>query len=226
MEKKSLGIILDGHRRYAKAHGLELSESYTRGAQKVREIIDWARGYGYTDLIAFAFSEDNWARDPGDNEKVMGIFREQMENITKREDLEDLKGVRVRVRGQIERFPEEVQDAIRQVEEATAHEKDFTLWLAVSYNGRSDIVRAAKQCVADGVDITRESLGDRLLFAEAGDLACVIRPGGDERVSGFLLWELEYAELYFVSPLFPEFSREDFDRCMGKLSNRRVNRGA
>ena len=222
MERKTLGIILDGNRRYAKENNITLEESYKLGAERLYEIVTWAKEYGYTDVIAYTFSKDNWKRDKEEIDKVFSLIRLELENIN---DEYKEKGIKVLIRGDIEDFPEDIQEICQKVQKDTENNKDIQLWLTLSYTGRDDIVKAAKKCQKDGIDISKENISERLSLFDAPDPECIIRTGGDTRLSGFLSWEAEYSELLFVQPFLPAFSKKDFDECMKLVSKRRDNKG-
>ena len=231
-EKRAIGVIMDGNRRFAEEQGVSLRDAYIAGGKKLREVISWAREEGYTDVLAFAFSADNWKRNAATLEPIFDILKsaEEMykvltevgEELVGSEEeasaMAQKEGVRVRFVGDIHLFPKEIIDNMRKIEEKTKDAMGVCVWLFVSYNGRADIVQAAKKNISEGKELSRENISSALGTASVPDPDCIIRTGRARRLSSFLLWEAEYAEIFFVDTLWPTFSKEQFDTVMQQLA--------
>ena len=200
---------MDGNRRYARENGISAEEGYKKGVETLRDCVEWSKDYGFSNVVAYAFSKDNWKRTDTDVDSVFEIF--------KNETLEN-DGVRVKFVGDLEDFSQEIQDKFKEVEEKTKDEKEITLWVLASYNGRNEIVKAAKKL---GDSISIENMSKELLPTPE----LVIRTGTTRRLSGFMLWEVEYAELFFLNKCWSDFNKEDFNKIINEYNNTLKNGG-
>lgn len=220
---RCVGIILDGNRRWAKAHGLPSLEGHRKGYEKVKDIMRWAKEAQVLFVIVYAFSTENWNRSPEEVSYLMGLFREA---LTKQ--LQELKteGFRVRCIGERERFSPELQKLLHTAEQETAHLPGPTLVLALSYGGRADILHAARKAVTEGKpDITESEFSSYLSTNGIPDPDLIIRTGGEKRLSGFLTWQSVYSELFFIDTLLPDFSKEEFLNILAEFGKRERRMG-
>ncbi|MDP2735593.1 MAG: polyprenyl diphosphate synthase, partial [bacterium] len=215
----------DGNRRWAKERGLDTLEGHREGYERLIELVDWCQARGVKALTAFGFSTENWNRTEREVSYLMKLLEtglvSQLKKYGKGEGKE--RGVRVRIIGQKERLPQSLQTAIAKVEEATKGNDKFSLTLAVSYGGRWDIIQAARQLAKEGIgaeDITEEALAGKLSTAGLPDPDLVIRAGGEQRFSNFLLWQSAYAELYFYPKYWPDFTEGDLDVALAEFARR------
>jgi undecaprenyl diphosphate synthase len=211
----SVAIIMDGNGRWAQARGLPRTAGHGAGVAAVRRVVEAAPSQGIGVLTLYAFSSDNWKR-PGP--EVRALMR-LLESYLRTELASCVKqGVRVEVLGRRDRLPERVREAIAEAERATAHGTVLRLRIAVDYSSRDAIVRAAEHRPR-----SREELA-RCLAPEtdrpAPDVDLLIRTGGEQRLSDFLLWESAYAELYFTELAWPDFDVRALAAAVAELGRR------
>jgi undecaprenyl diphosphate synthase len=188
-----VAIIMDGNGRWAQARGLPRTAGHRAGATAVRRVVEAAPAQGIGVLTLYAFSSDNWKR-PG---AEVGALMRLLERFLRTETAACVEqGVRVEVIGRRDRLPLRVQDAIAAAERATASGTVLHLRLAIDYSSRDAIVRAASHAPRSRADLSRHLVQD---------VDLLIRTGGEQRLSDFLLWESAYAELYFTDVAWPDF---------------------
>lgn len=218
-----VGIIMDGNRRWAKEKGKPSLEGHKAGYEILAETAGWARDVKIPNLVAYAFSTENWGRSEEEVGYLMSLFRfivnEQSDRMVK-------ERVRVRFIGQRERFEKDLQEGMRRIEEATGKEYDITLHIALSYGGRAEIVAAANQLLSEkSSPVTEEEFSKKLWSYPMPDPDIIIRTGGDMRLSGFLPWQNIYSELFFIPTLWPDFSKEEFEGIVEEFHSRERRRG-
>lgn len=216
-----VGIILDGNRRWAKEHGLPKMEGHRRGYERLLDCTRWARDRGVKHLVAYAFSTENWNREIEEVSYLMNLLREA---ATK--GLQDLakENVRVRFIGTRDRLDADLVEAMERVEKESAT-NDFTLWICLSYGGRAEIVAATVAAAKEGGTLTEESLRAHFWSAEMPDPDIIIRPGGEKRLSNFLLWQAAYSELFFIEEKWPAFTEKILDSILAEFEQRERRRG-
>jgi undecaprenyl diphosphate synthase len=220
-----VAIIMDGNGRWAMAQGLPRSAGHRAGAEAVRRVVEAAPDLGIGTLSLFAFSSDNWKRPRDEVRILMRLFAEFL-----RAEARPLAehGVRVTVIGRRERLPADVAAAISAAEARTAEGRRLFLRVAVDYSSRDAIVAAARRLTRFDSP-TREGFGHRLAEAHGGwapDVDLMIRTGGEQRLSDFLLWESAYAELLFTTRMWPEFDAADLAAAVGQFRGRERRFGA
>ncbi len=216
-----VAIIMDGNGRWANALGRPRFSGHRAGAEVVREVLEACPNSGITTLTLYAFSSDNWKRPPREVAGLMQLFQYYIRSETAR-CIEN--GVRVSVIGRRERLPEVLQEAVAQFESATARGRTVHLRLAVDYSSRDAILTAAQRCHEQG-ELSREALARALSEIYHPDLIVpdvdlLIRTGGEQRLSDFLLWECAYAELSFIQRKWPEFSAQDLEAAVLEFQQR------
>jgi undecaprenyl diphosphate synthase len=217
-----VGIILDGNRRWAKERGLATLEGHRAGKAALKTAARFIGKRGVRHLVVYAFSTENWNREAEEVSYLLSLFQEVVQ-----EELSELgkEGFRIRFVGQRERFSKELQDAMALVEEKTARNDALTLWVCLSYGSRAEIATAARTLQARGEEITDESLGNALWTAGMPNPDIIIRPGGEKRLSNFLLWQSAYAELFFIDAYWPDFSEKIFDGILAEFAERERRHG-
>jgi len=205
-----VAVIMDGNGRWATRQGLPRAAGHREGAAAVRRLVEAAPAAGIGTLTLFAFSADNWQRPDREVQWLMRLFRTYLRNETARCRA---TGVRVSILGRRDRIAPAVRAAIESAEAATAQGRRLHLRIAVDYSARDAILRAA-QCVEAGGAMTRDRFSRLLAIADHGatpapDVDLLIRTGGEQRLSDFLLWECAYAELLFLPVMFPDFTEAD-----------------
>lgn len=212
-----IGIIMDGNRRWATAHNLPKLEGHRRGLNTLVECTKWVRDAGVPHLAVYAFSTENWQRDAAEVSYLMDLFREM---ATQKLDEFKKENIRVRFVGQVGRFEQGLQDAMRNLEQATAANTGTTLWVCVSYGGRAEIAAAAAAAAKAGEELTEESIGKYLWTAGMPEPDFIIRTSGEQRTSGFLTWGGVYSELFFVDTPWPDFSKQILGQVLAEFDAR------
>lgn len=203
-------ILMDGNGRWAEMRGLPRSAGHRAGAEAVRRIVEAAPDAGIRTLTLFAFSTNNWQRSPEEVGALFGV----LETYLHREALRaDEHGVRINVIGRRDRLPSALVTAIEAAESATERNCDLSLRIALDYSARDAVLRAACWMVSS-TEVTQQEFSRRLgqvtYSQEASpDVDLLIRTGGEQRLSDFLLWECAYAELYFTDRMWPDFDAAD-----------------
>jgi undecaprenyl diphosphate synthase len=204
---------MDGNGRWARERNQPRPVGHKEGARAVREVVTHTRRLGIDALTLYAFSEQNWARPEEEVSALMGLLQEYM--ISERETLLE-QGVQLRAIGRIDRLSPQLQQLIDGVSEVTSKNSRMTLSLCLSYGGREEIADAA-QALARKVKagelepeaINEDLLGQHIPSLDVGPVDLMIRTGGEQRISNFLLWPGAYAELYFSSKLWPDYGQAD-----------------
>jgi undecaprenyl diphosphate synthase len=217
---RHVAIIADGNRRWARERGLPVLAGHVQGIEAIRPIVRRARDLAIQTLSVYTFSTENWAR-PGD--EVSGLFGLIDGAVRQYTDELIAEGVRVRVIGRLHEAPSDVQRSIRSAEERTAAGTGLTLNICFNYSGRAEIVDAARALVAadaDPNDVDEAHFAEHLYTAGQPDVDLLIRTGGDQRISNFLIWQAAYAELVFSPKWWPDFCVEDFDAAVEEFARR------
>ena len=214
---------MDGNRRWARAHNKPVFEGHSEGCKKLQDVIKWARATGIEHVVAYGFSTENWKRSEEEVGYLLKLFRFILSNETKKMIDEH---VRVCFVGDRARFDDDIQKAMIKMEEETAKDFNITLHIAMSYGGRAEILSAANALLAEGVKhVTEEEFSKKLWSYPMPDPDILIRTGGEQRLSGFLPWQLVYSELFFVDSWWPEFQQEEFVSILGKFASRERRMG-
>ncbi len=216
---RHVAIIMDGNGRWATARHLPRMAGHNRGMESVRAVLETCGRRGIEYLTLFAFSSENWHRPADEVSTLMRLFVTALQREVVKLVEND---VRLRVVGERNTLDPELQRLIAEAEERTAGNSRLQLTLCVSYGGRWDIVQAAQTVVREqGVEALDEAaLGQRLALAFAPEPDLLIRTGGEQRISNFLLWQCAYAELYFTHALWPDFSAAAFDEALAWYAQR------
>lgn len=217
---RHVAIIADGNRRWAREHGLPVLAGHVQGIEAIRPIVRRARDRGVETLSVYTFSTENWARPENEVSGLFGLIDGAVRQHT---DELVAEGVRVRVIGRLHEAPADVQRSIRAAEERTRGGTRMTLNICFNYSGRAEIVDAARALMAaraDPNEITEPHFAEHLYTAGQPDVDLVIRTGGDQRTSNFLLWQAAYAELVFCPKFWPAFDESDFDAALAEFERR------
>lgn len=204
----SIGIIMDGNRRWAKARELSTFEGHKQGYTKLKELINWSRDAGVGYVTVYAFSTENWNRTAEEVGYLMNLFRTVISEVTKEAKEKD---IRIIFLGQRERFAPDMQEAMNDSEESTRSCTTLTLAVALSYGGRQEILDAVHRIPAEKIgSINEEEFSELLWTKDVVDPDLIIRTSGEERLSNFLPWQSVYSEFFFTKTLWPDFSKEEF----------------
>ncbi|HEY0783491.1 MAG TPA: di-trans,poly-cis-decaprenylcistransferase [Thermoanaerobaculia bacterium] len=215
-------IIMDGNGRWAKARGRSRTTGHIAGADAVRRTVESAPDLGITTLTLYAFSSDNWKRPSDEVAALMRLFRRYL--IGEAAKCAQ-NGVRIEVIGRRDRLSPGLLRVIDGAESATARSTRLLLRIAVDYSARDTILRAAQRLsTLATTDLSREQFSRLLAEPQNGaavpDVDLLIRTGGEQRLSDFLLWECAYAELYFTSRMWPDFSGSDLAEAVREFHRR------
>ena len=220
---------MDGNGRWARARNKPRHAGHRAGVRSVRATVEVAAERGVECLTLFAFSSENWRRPEEEVSNLMGLFVEAL-----RREVDELHRNKVRLRfiGARQQLKPGLVRKISAAEAKTAGNSGLLLNVAVAYGGRWDIVEAAKRLAADVANgtlslaaINESTFAERLQLAGAPDADLLIRTGGEERISNFLLWNLAYAELYFTDVLWPEFDKDEFDKALAFFAGKQRRYG-
>lgn len=224
-----VAVIMDGNGRWAEARTLPRHAGHRSGVKSVRETVETAARRGVSYLTLFAFSSENWQRPA---EEVSGLMKLFLEALQREVDDLHRNNVRLTFIGAREQLQAGLIRKIAAAEEQTRNNSGLNLIVAVAYGGRWDIVTAARNLAArvlnqelSVADIDDEKLGGELALAGVPDPDLLIRTGGEQRVSNFLLWNLAYAELWFCDCLWPEFGERQFDEALSYYASRQRRYG-
>ena len=221
---RHVAIIMDGNGRWARAQGWMRSFGHREGSHSVRKIVRECRKLGVKALTLYAFSAQNWERPRHEVEALMALLREYL--VSERMELID-NDIRLRAIGELHRLPRSVRDVLDPLVAETAPLDEMTLTLATSYGGREELVLAAKELAARAVrgELDPEAIDSRALQGhlpsmDVGPVDLLIRTGGEERISNFLLWGAAYAELHFSSKLWPDYTEADLHAAFAEFQQR------
>jgi undecaprenyl diphosphate synthase len=229
MIPKHVAVIMDGNGRWAEARGLPRHAGHRSGVKAVRETVETAARRGVSCLTLFAFSSENWRRPAEEVSRLMSLFLEALQR-----EVDDLhrNNVKLTFIGAREELQAGLIRKIAAVEEKTKGNTGLNLIVAVAYGGRWDIVTAVKALARRVLDrklsiaeIDDEKLAGELALAGVPDPDLLIRTGGEQRVSNFLLWNLAYAELWFCDELWPDFGESQFDDALSFYASRQRRYG-
>ena len=215
-----LGIIMDGNRRWAKERGLQALDGHKQGAENARKIARHCKNRGIKFLTLYAFSTENWQREPLEVNLIMRLFGSFLDKWMEELRTENVKLLFI---GQRERLLSSLRKKMGEAEYQTRKNNDLTLILAVSYGGREEIASALKRMIKEGVspeDVSEENIGNYLYTAGLPNPDIIIRTSGEIRTSGFLLWQSAYSELYFTEKYWPDFSEDDLDKALEEYTRR------
>ena len=233
-----MGIIMDGNRRWAKnlglaetiGHAAGFSNGHEGGEAALIKLLDEYRSlrdtWGTAHYIFYAMSTENWNRSQEEVAIVLGIFERSFKKMEERLPKLLADGVRVCFIGQKERFSPHLQELMQTFEAKTASGTEGTIAIAVSYGGRPDILHAVNELIASGKKEVSESDMQHALWTHGiPEPDLIIRTGGEQRLSNFLLWESAYAELAFTNTMWPDFSREELERIFEDFASRERRHG-
>jgi len=213
-----VAIIMDGNGRWAERRGLAKYKGHEAGMDAMIEIVRHASDLGIEHLTVYAFSTENWKRS---EEEVKGIFKLLLIYVNR--ELEELhrNNVKVDVMGDWEPFSKTVRNALNKTINKTAANTGLRFHICLNYGSRAEIVRAASLLAGEGSGFTEEDFAAALYSAGVPDPDLLIRPGGEKRISNFLLWQTAYSELVFSDILWPDYKPQDLDEALEEYNSRK-----
>ncbi|MBS0272152.1 MAG: isoprenyl transferase [Proteobacteria bacterium] len=219
-----VAIIMDGNGRWARQNSLSRLQGHKRGSEVAREIVTASARIGVSYLTLYAFSSENWRRDPHEVSGLMSLMKHYLESEAQELHKE---GVRLKVIGERELLPNTILDLVEKVEELTKANKKLTLQMAISYGSRAEILHVVKQIAQkvrdrrlDPDKISEQDFEQHLYTAGIPDPDLLIRTSGEQRISNYLLWQVAYTELVFVDKFWPDFTPEDFMEALLTFQSR------
>jgi len=216
---RHIAIIMDGNGRWAKKRGLPRTAGHAAGAETFRRIATACRDLGVEYLTVYAFSTENWKRPKEEVDAIMALLEQYLgEAIEKMER----DGIRLRFFGDTSVLSEKLRGLIRETDDITAHlGRTFQANVCLNYGGRDEIVRAARRAAESGqADLDEAGFSALLDSAGVPDPELLIRPGGEQRLSNFLLWQCAYSELYFTETLWPDFDEGTLRKAIAAYQQR------
>ena len=220
---RHIAIILDGNGRWAKRRGLPRTAGHAVGSETFRKIATYCRDIGVEYLTVYAFSTENWKRPADEVRTIMRLLDRYLREAV---DTMERDHIRMKVLGNVEGLSDELRALVKKTEEISARYEGFQANICLNYGGRDEIVRAAMRYAADVKDgsasgeLTEESFSDYLYSTGIPDPELMIRPGGEQRISNFLLWQCAYSEFYFTDVLWPDFTPEELDKAIAEYHRR------
>ena len=214
---RHVAIVMDGNGRWAKRRFLPRLAGHRQGLESLRRAVGFCLERGIAVLTVFAFSSENWKR-PAD--EVSGLMDLMVKGLLREVPRLDEQGVRLAFPGDRAGLSDLVCSSLEQACSATARNERMTLNICFNYGGRWDIVQAARTLAQRNAAITEESLAAALSTAHVPDPDLVIRTGGEQRISNFLLWQSAYSELFFSDKLWPDFDEAEFERALASFAGR------
>ena len=221
---RHIAIIMDGNGRWAEKRGHNRAFGHAKGVDRAREVTRECTRLGVEALTLYTFSTENWQRPASEVNFLMKLLSRYMKHEMKQIINNNL---RFRAIGDIEMLAENIQAELRSLEAGTVENKGMLLNIALSYGSRQEITSAVKKIAAEVAagrlhldQIDEASISSRLYTWESPELDLVIRTGGDQRISNFLLWQAAYSELYFTEKCWPEFGVEDLQEAIAAYASR------
>jgi undecaprenyl diphosphate synthase len=217
-----IGFIMDGNRRWASSHKMSALEGHTAGFEKFKETLDWLKDHNIANSVYYTFSTENWQRSQVEIDHLLTIFMQGLRSFEK--DIHDFK-VRLRFVGQRHKLPKEIQNLMIEVEKNSAHFESQTIWVAISYGGRAELIEAVNRAIVEGQPVDERSFPNMLWTAGMPDPDLIIRTGGEQRLSNFLPWQSVYSELFFIATEWPAFTKAQFVSILEEYGSRQRRLG-
>lgn len=216
---KHVAIIMDGNGRWASKRLRPRIWGHVRGSTVVSDIVKAADDIGLKSLTMYAFSTENWSRPL---EEVSSLFNLLKKFLIKEKNRILINNIKFKVIGEVQNLPLETVKLIQEMEMLTANATGLNLTFAFNYGGRAEILRAVNQFHLNHPSrlMTENDLNELMYRPETGDVDLMIRTGGEQRISNFLLWQMAYAELYFTPTKWPDFTASEFKKIIDHVSNR------
>ena len=221
---KHLAIIMDGNRRWAKENGVSVKDGHKAGAEKLSEFVKWCIEFNIKYLTVYAFSTENWKRDKEEVSDIISLLNNYLS--AKKDEFYD-SGIKVKMIGAEDKINIDTLKKIKDIEEYTKNNNKIQLNIAFNYGGRREILDATKKIVSEVKsdkisieDIDEELFKEYLYYGNIPDPDLMIRPGGDYRISNYLLWEMAYSEFYFTKTYWPNFSKELLEEIINNFNTR------
>lgn len=219
---RHIAIILDGNGRWAKKRGLPRTAGHAVGSENFRKIATYCKNIGVEYLTVYAFSTENWKRPPEEVKTIMKLLGKYLHEAI---DTMERDKIRMKIFGDVSALSPELRALVARTDEISKRYEGFQANICLNYGGRDEILSAARRYAEDyaagkASELTEESFGGYLYSAGIPDPDLLIRPGGELRISNFLLWQCAYAEFYFTDVLWPDFSPAELDKAILEFNRR------
>lgn len=219
---RHIAIILDGNGRWAKKRGLPRTAGHAVGSENFRKIATYCKNIGVEYLTVYAFSTENWKRPPEEVKTIMKLLGKYLHEAI---DTMERDKIRMKIFGDVSALSPELRALVAKTDEISKRYEGFQANICLNYGGRDEILSAAHRYAEDyaagkASELTEESFGGYLYSAGIPDPDLLIRPGGELRISNFLLWQCAYAEFYFTDVLWPDFSPAELDKAILEFNRR------
>jgi undecaprenyl diphosphate synthase len=217
---KHIAMIMDGNGRWATQRGLERCDGHRAGAQNISTMTEACIKAGVKYLTLYAFSTENWKRPAFEVTYLMNLIPEFCKD--KLPEMME-RGIQLRTIGRTDDLPFFAKNALLDAIEKTKNNDKFVLTIALSYGGRAEIVDAVNKIIAEGKveKLTEQDFAKYLYAPDIPDPDLMIRAGGEQRLSGFLLWQTSYSELYFADAMWPDFNEEELEKAIDEFNSRK-----
>ncbi len=221
-----VGVIMDGNRRWARERNLPTLEGHFKGYEKMRQAPEWFFSRGVKIFSVFAFSTENWNRSREEVNYLMKLLKRAIE-----EELEEVnkKGYRVLISGRVDELPGDLPELCHEAMNKTKANQKGILNICLNYGGRAEIIDAARKMIKNKVapEQVHEGMLKKYLYqGELDDPDIIVRTSGEQRLSGFMLWQSAYSELMFMKKYWPDFEESDVDLILAEYANRKRRFGA
>ena len=220
---RHIAIILDGNGRWAKKRGLPRTAGHAQGAETFRKIATYCKNIGVSYLTVYAFSTENWSRPEGEVRAIMKLLDKYLHEAIETMERDHIK---MKILGDITPLSPELRSEIEETNEISSRYEGFQANICLNYGGRAEILQAAKRYASDlaegkaSEDLTETGFSTYLYSAGIPDPELLIRPGGEKRISNFLLWQCAYSEFYFTDVLWPDFTTDELDKAIAEFNRR------
>ncbi len=215
---RHIAVIMDGNGRWAKMRGMPRTAGHSAGADSFRRAARYCQKLGVEYLTVYAFSTENWKRPREEVEGIMALLEKYLRQALRDMDKEQ---IRICIFGDLTPFSPKLRQMCAACMEKSAGYTGGQVNICLNYGGRDEIVRAAKRWAAAGCpELTEDVFGGYMWGGHIPDPDLLIRPGGEKRISNFLLWELAYTEMYFSDVLWPDFDEKEFDKAIAAFRER------
>ena len=220
---RHIAIILDGNGRWAKKRGLPRTAGHMAGAETFRRIATYCKNIGVEYLTVYAFSTENWKRPEEEVGTIMKLLGRYLDEAIRTMEKDH---IRMKVFGELARLSPKLREMVDRTDEISQHYQGFQANICLNYGGRDEIIHAARRYARDYAEgrvqgeLSEEQFGNYLYSAGIPDPDLLIRPGGEMRISNFLLWQCAYAEFYFTEVLWPDFTPEELDKAIAEFNRR------
>ena len=218
-----IAIILDGNGRWAKKRGLPRTAGHAAGSETFRKIATYCKNIGVKYLTVYAFSTENWSRPEDEVKAIMKLLDKYLHEAIQTMERDNIK---MKILGDVSRLSDDLKAEIAETNEISSRYEGFQASICLNYGGRDEIVKAARQYAEDRVagkadgELSEEEFSNYLYSAGMPDPDLLIRPGGEKRISNFLLWQCAYSEFYFTDVLWPDFDEKELDKAIEEFNRR------